>query len=299
MHCPGSAGKQRDEVAALRFVQAVGVNEDAQPMAGVIALPVWVGRERDEAVRGVGEVPEPGPGRGDIPVDEGPLRVVDDEVPGGQVVVGNDVGALGGDQGLPPCVWRWSEVGDGVMEVADELRDVDKLSVGFEQGEVVWPGDAPGMKLRTSRPCSSRPRGRGAPRKPTACRWASSAWTAGVQGPVGRRTVSPTRTTPLLMFPPDSGISSLPISHSLAACRVAEWADVDGTGELLGRSWSTSRHSFHVQPVAAPLAALVRLPPASSSEPPSRAAGAGVSSCSHCDRMCATMGATLGNCKGR
>ncbi len=93
MDGPGSAGKQRDEAAALRSVQAVGIDEDAQPMASVIALPAWGRRERDEPMQGVSKIPEPGPGRGGIPVDKGPLHVVDDKVPGGQVVVGNDVGA--------------------------------------------------------------------------------------------------------------------------------------------------------------------------------------------------------------
>ncbi len=51
---------------------------------------------------------------------------------------------VGGDQGLPPCVWRWSEAGDRVMEAADEPRGLGQLPVGFEQVKVVRPGDGAG-----------------------------------------------------------------------------------------------------------------------------------------------------------
>src|SRR5687768_7888518 len=64
------------------------------------------------------------------------------------------------------------------------------------------------MNSRISRPCSSTPSTRGAPSKPRAARWRSKAWTVGVHGPVGRRTVSPTRTTPALTLPPASDSSS-------------------------------------------------------------------------------------------
>jgi hypothetical protein len=66
----------------------------------------------------------------------------------------------------------------------------------------------PGMNLRISRPLASMPSGSGAPSKPADLRYCSSACTAGVHGPAGRRTVSPTRTTPALTFPPVSGCSS-------------------------------------------------------------------------------------------
>ena len=58
----------------------------------------------------------------------------------------------------------------------------------------------PGACLVGSRVFNAQRPGR--PSKPTACRYDSSAWTAGVCGPAGRRTVSPTRTTPALAFPP-------------------------------------------------------------------------------------------------
>lgn len=58
-------------------------------------------------------------------------------------------------------------------------------------------------KVGTSRPWSSLPRGRGAALNPTSYRCVSKACTAGVHGPVGRRMVSPTRTTPSLTLPPD------------------------------------------------------------------------------------------------
>src|SRR6266508_5604070 len=65
---------------------------------------------------------------------------------------------------------------------------------------------SPSRNDSTSRPRSSMPRARGAPVKPTYSRWRSRAWTAGVQGPALRRTVSPFRTTKEV-FPPWSGIS--------------------------------------------------------------------------------------------
>ena len=53
------------------------------------------------------------------------------------------------------------------------------------------------------RPSSSRPMKRGAPSKPLAWRWSSSAPVAGDVARHGRRTVSPTRTTfPSLVYPP-------------------------------------------------------------------------------------------------
>src|SRR6266542_1589282 len=67
---------------------------------------------------------------------------------------------------------------------------------------------SPSRNDSTSRPRSSMPRARGAPVKPTYSRWRSRAWTAGVQGPALRRTVSPFRTTKEV-FPPWSGINPL------------------------------------------------------------------------------------------
>jgi hypothetical protein len=57
--------------------------------------------------------------------------------------------------------------------------------------------NVPSMKVRTSRPWSSCPSPTtwGAPAKPTRSRCPSRACTVGVQGPAGRRTVSPRRNT--------------------------------------------------------------------------------------------------------
>jgi hypothetical protein len=82
-----------------------------------------------------------------------------------------------------------------------------RRSPGSSRWKLSGQAMVPGMKVRTSRPSSSRPSGRGAPRNPAACKWPSRACTAGVHGPAGRRTVSPIRTTPLLTFPPPCGIS--------------------------------------------------------------------------------------------
>src|SRR2546426_7331388 len=64
---------------------------------------------------------------------------------------------------------------------------------------------SPSMYSSISRPCSSIPRARGAS-NPAFSRNRSSAWTAGVQGPARRRTVSPTRVASF-MFPPMNGTS--------------------------------------------------------------------------------------------
>ena len=67
-------------------------------------------------------------------------------------------------------------------------------------------GTSPANQLTTSRPCSSRPRCRGAPGNRTRSRCRSSART-GSRMP-GRRTVSPTRTTPRpASIPPTSDCS--------------------------------------------------------------------------------------------
>ena len=71
---------------------------------------------------------------------------------------------------------------------------------------MVWLGPA---GISVAGPAAST---RGAPSKPTRDRWASRAWVAGQQGAVGRRTVSPTRTTsPRLAVPPGSGAGLKPV----------------------------------------------------------------------------------------
>jgi hypothetical protein len=107
-------------------------------------------------VNGVGEIPQPGARRRGVPVDEYPLPVTDDEVPRGEVVVGNDLVPGGGRERLPLRAGRRDEPGDGVVELADQK----------------CPGQAtvPETKVRTSRPWSSIPSALGAPRKPTSCR---------------------------------------------------------------------------------------------------------------------------------
>src|SRR6267378_4071239 len=64
---------------------------------------------------------------------------------------------------------------------------------------------SPSMYSSISRPCSSNPRARGAS-NPAFSRNRSSAWTAGVQGPARRLTVSPTRVASF-RFPPMKGTS--------------------------------------------------------------------------------------------
>src|SRR6516225_9922058 len=72
---------------------------------------------------------------------------------------------------------------------------------------------------------------RGAPSKPTADRWASSAWVAGQQGAIGLITVSPTRTTrPRLAVAPGSVSPSARNVRGLEPVAVVGQAE-QGSGE--------------------------------------------------------------------
>jgi len=70
-------------------------------------------------VGGVGEVPQAGTGSGAVPVDEDPAVVAADEVPRGEVVVADEVLAVGRDDDVPVRVGR-VEVCEGVVQVADQ-----------------------------------------------------------------------------------------------------------------------------------------------------------------------------------
>ena len=100
MHGLGPPGQHGEQLGGLGLVQAVGVGEQAHPVGGAAALVARVGAERHEAVQGVGDISQPRPGGGGIPVDERPVTRADDQVPWGQVVVGDHAGPLGGDAGL-------------------------------------------------------------------------------------------------------------------------------------------------------------------------------------------------------
>jgi hypothetical protein len=113
-------------------------------VAGVVALVGGVSGQRHESVDGVGEVPELSAGCGGVPVDKCPLVVADDEVPGRQVVVGDDFVPVGRDERLPVRAGRRDEPGDGVMKVADEAGNVAQLAVTVQQVKVSWPGDRAG-----------------------------------------------------------------------------------------------------------------------------------------------------------
>jgi len=102
VHALRARGKKRDELLPLRNREAVTVDQEAQAprrAERIGALPV----KRDEGVRGVGEIPQPGARSGRIPVDRdertifpkhdvrGRDVVVDDQVIGG-VGVGGGTG---------------------------------------------------------------------------------------------------------------------------------------------------------------------------------------------------------------
>lgn len=160
VHGAGAAAQQRHEGTALGLVEPVGVGEDAQPVGGVGALPVGVGGQRDESSHGVGDVPQAGPRGRRVPVDEGPLVLpVDDEVPRRQVLMGDDVGPLRGNEHLPAGVCRRCEVLYGVVEVPDETGHTDQLLSGFHQGEPVRPDHLAGHEGQHLTPLFVDPEG--------------------------------------------------------------------------------------------------------------------------------------------
>jgi hypothetical protein len=140
VHGTSAPGEQRDDVEALLFVQAVGVRDEAQPAAGVVALDDGVGAQRREPVHRVGEVPQPGARPGAVPADKRPL-VADDEVPRGKVMMGDDLVAAGRREHLPACSLRRGEPGDSVMEGAGEAGGPAERRVAVQQVEAAGPGD--------------------------------------------------------------------------------------------------------------------------------------------------------------
>jgi len=104
--------------------------------------------------------------------------------------------------------------------------DASARVVCDHEGNGCW-GTSPAMNTRRSRPSSSMPRGSGAPRKPLARRWVSSAWMVRVCGPAGRNTCGPERTTaPALAMPPESRRSDTAGEHpsrTPGCARLAAW----------------------------------------------------------------------------
>jgi hypothetical protein len=112
-HCGQASGSMN-----AACVGSNGESIDAIPAATSASLLAKSGGASGRP--GVGDVQEPGSGCGGVPVNEGPLLVADDRVPWGQVVVGDDLFAVGRDERLPAGVGRRVE-GDGrVVEVAGE-----------------------------------------------------------------------------------------------------------------------------------------------------------------------------------
>src|SRR6185437_13271332 len=91
----------------------------------------------------VSEVPQAGARPGAVPVDERP-PVANDEVPRGEILMGDDLVAVGGREHLPACPGRRGEPGDSVMEVADEAGGPAQRCVAVQQVEAAGPGDRAG-----------------------------------------------------------------------------------------------------------------------------------------------------------
>ena len=130
------------------------------------------------------------PGRVDLVYCHRPL----DELPG--------IIALAGRLGARALWWQTGVTSDGGKDSAgcwvppEESRQARELA------------DAAGLAYVDDVYLADAARTRGAPPNPLASRWRSNAWTAGVHGPVDRRTVPPERTAPPA-FPPGSGSSSI------------------------------------------------------------------------------------------
>jgi hypothetical protein len=78
---------------------------------------------------------------------------------------------------------------------------------------------SPSIQLRTSRPCSSMPSHLGAAPKPARSRCRRTSRISCERRCGGFRTVSPTRTTPSAVAPPESGISSFTAAQTLRSQR--------------------------------------------------------------------------------
>jgi len=103
--------------------------------------------------------------------------------------------------------------------VDDRYRDhVAEDEVGL--GKIRVAGDLGTGGDKISRPRASIPRNRGAPSKPQFSRWTSSRCIRSLSAFWGRRTVSPTRTTPGVC-PPVSSISGSPASTESSSHRLA------------------------------------------------------------------------------
>src|SRR6266540_4183649 len=101
-----------------------------------------------------------------------------------------------------PAVRSWSS---RTSSATRTRLSADRTSAGWSASHATWPS----MKLRTSRPCSSTPRYRGAPEQPCSSRWRSRLRTNPAELGAGRRTVAPTRTTAVTK-PPDISCSGAP-----------------------------------------------------------------------------------------
>jgi hypothetical protein len=77
--------------------------------------------ERDEALRYVGEIPESRSRSGAVPVNEDPSTTVTDEIPGGKVVVADQLLTIRRNRYLPHRIDWWNEVVQRVMQLANQL----------------------------------------------------------------------------------------------------------------------------------------------------------------------------------
>ena len=89
--------------------------------------------------------------------------------------------------GVKPCTASWKSR----ISPATPAGFRADSSRKHRSGQTTWPC----VKVRTSRPWSTMPSGRGAARNPTSYRWVSKACTAGVHG-----SISPPCLTPLLLI---------------------------------------------------------------------------------------------------
>jgi hypothetical protein len=118
-HRSGPPRQQLDERSALALVEAVTVHEAAQTHPRPHTSLGRFAGEGEDAVGGIGEVPQPSPGRRGVPVDDRPPHARRmDEIPCGENVMNDQFGSDVRDDHLPPRLGNRYELGTAQRSVS-------------------------------------------------------------------------------------------------------------------------------------------------------------------------------------
>jgi len=133
IHRATAPAQQRYQLLSLLLIETVRIDEHAKPVISIRTLMGWVGGQGDEAVNRIGQIPEPGARRRAVPIDEGSsIRRPMNQVPGGEVVVDDEVLAIGRNEHIPMCRW-WRHKGlSRVMERSDQVRYTGQSAWGVQ-----------------------------------------------------------------------------------------------------------------------------------------------------------------------